>query len=89
MEKKQKNSSNIVEFAPRYYRYEFSTQGKRFSCIVRYVLGNRYQTTIYINGDNLNDFFIRNEVAVTLSEKDRVEPEVYNHYLERILPQIT
>lgn len=62
---------NEIEF--KYYLVDFTTQGKHFPCVVKFIPGNRHWTCIYINKTNRNDWFVRNEV---------ISPELLLHGVE-------
>lgn len=74
----------------KYYKVEFSIQGKHFPCVIKYIPGNRHWICAYYNKDNRNDWFIRNEVISEALIKCGIEisEEVYNNVVGKILRQI-
>lgn len=75
-----------LDIEPVYYRIEFSKSGKSFPCLVKFIPGDRHWICIYLNKDNLNDFFVRKEVIseTLLQHGERTYEEVYNHMFNKI-----
>jgi len=71
---------------PKYYKVEFSIQGKRFPCVVRFYEGDSHWLCIYINKDNGNDLFLRREVTSPslLEHGEETYPEVFNNLWDKI-----
>lgn len=71
----------------KYYKVEFTVQGKHFSCVVKFREGDRHWTCVYLNKDNKNDFFIRRE---TISQElirygVEINEDLYEHILNKVL----
>lgn len=75
----------------KYYIVDFTTQGKFFPCVVKFMPGNRHWTCIYINKENRNDWFIRNEVISPelLSHGTEVTEQVFEMKLNLILQKLS
>ena len=71
---------------PKYYSIEFSRHGKRFPCVVKFFEGDRHWICLYLNKDNLNDFFIRKEVIseTLLNHGTETFPEVFKSIYNKI-----
>ena len=75
-----------MDTGPKYYKIEFSINEKRFPCVVKHIPGNRHWLCIYLNKDNKNDWFVRNEV---FSQKEidhglEIEEVVFQNMWNRI-----
>jgi len=75
-----------IELQPTYFKIEFSKEGKRFPCIVKFFEGDRHWICLYYNRDNQNDFFIRKEVMseILLQHGEKTYPEVFQNLLNKI-----
>lgn len=74
----------------KYYKVEFTIQGKHFPCLVKFREGDRHWVCIYINRDNKNDWFIRKEVISQdlLKHGIEIDEMVFNLRYEIIEKQI-
>lgn len=75
----------------RYYKVEFTIQGKHFPCLVKFREGDRHWVCLYLNKDNGNDWFIRKEVASQdlLKHGKEVDESLFDFYSEKLLKQFT
>lgn len=80
----------VTELQPTYFKIEFSKEGKRFPCIVKFFEGDRHWICLYYNKDNQNDFFIRKEVMseILLQHGEETYQEVFQNLLAKIKASI-
>ena len=78
------------ELHPKYFKVEFAKEGKRFPCIVKFFEGDRHWICVYMNPDNLNDFFIRKEVMseILLQHGEETYQEVFQNIYNKIKTSI-
>lgn len=84
------NQTLATELLPKYFKIEFSKEGKRFPCVVKFFEGDRHWICLYYNKDNQNDFFIRKEVIskILLQHGEETYQEVFQNLLAKIKASI-